>query len=180
MSASTFKWILYPINQFDECAVEWQSLNTKTAKSPLLDPRFITPLLNYFSEKEMVIAFAYKHEELVIASILTKLRLGQWQTFQPSQAPMGMWLCKKEYFNDDSLASLANALPGLVLTLSITQQDPNVLARPCASKYSSTLDYITTPKLDVPESFDDYWATRSKNVRSSVGKAKRRLCGNIA
>jgi len=176
MADQSVQWTTHPIQAFDEIATQWQQLNQKTANSLLLDPRFVKPLIKYFGESEMLIALARHHETLVAASILTKVGFGQWQTFQPSQAPLGMWLCTPDYFHNRSLyQSLTRSLPGTVLTISITQQDPKLLARPVDDKHFSTLDYITTARLDIPEDFEAYWQSRSKNVRTSVGKAKRRL-----
>lgn len=170
------QWTIHPIEYFNEIADQWQSLNKNTANTLLLDPRFINPLIKHFADEDMVIALAYQQQSLIAACILSKKGWGQWQTFQPSQAPLGMWLCQTAYFHNTSLhKQLAKALPGLVLTISITQQDPQILPRPSDNKHFSTLDYITTARMDIPEDFDSYWQSRSKNVRTSVGKAKRRL-----
>lgn len=176
MADQTVQWTIQPIKAFDEIAKQWQQLNQVTANSLLLDPRFVKPLIKYFGDDELLIALAHKDRTLIAASILTKVGFGQWQTFQPSQAPLGMWLCKLNYFHNHSLyQSLSRSLPGAVLTISVTHQDPQLLPRPTDDKYFSTLDYITTARLDIPEDFEAYWQSRSKNVRTSVGKAKRRL-----
>ncbi len=176
MAELSLQWTIHPIEYFIEISGQWQNLNKNTANTLLLDPRFISPLIKHFADKEMVIALAHQKQELVAASILSKKGFGQWQTFQPSQAPLGMWLCQPAHFHDSSFyKKLAKTLPGMVLTISITQQDPQLLPRPEENKYFSTLDYITTARLDIPEDFENYWQSRSKNVRTSVGKAKRRL-----
>ena len=176
MADKSPKWTIHPIEYFHEITAQWQNLNKSTADSLLLDPRFVTPLIKQFADEEMVLALAHQQQELVAASILSKKGFGQWQTFQPSQAPLGMWLCKPALFQDNLFhKALATALPGPVLTISITQQDPQLLPRPEENKHFSTLNYITTARLDIPEDFESYWQSRSKNVRSSVGKAKRRI-----
>lgn len=176
MADQSLQWTVHPIECFDKESSQWQNLNKKTANTLLLDPRFISPLIKHFADEEMVMALAHQQQELVAACILSKKGWGQWQTFQPSQAPLGMWLCKSFYFQDTSFhKQLASALPGIVLTISITQQDPQLLPRPADNKHFSTLDYITTARLDIPKDFESYWQSRSKNARTSVGKAKRRI-----
>lgn len=169
------KWQLFPATSYAELAQQWQELNRRTAKTQLLDPLFVQPLLNHFADGELQIAVATDNGRWVAAGIFKKLGWGRWQTFQPSQAPIGCWLCEAQQFNNALLKSLTQALPGITLALGLTQLDPAMLPRPQETATLTTLDYITTGRLQVPADYDEYWRSRSKNVRQNSNKAKNRL-----
>ena len=73
------------------------------------------------------------------------------------------------------LAALARKLPGAVLAVGLTQQDPSSFPRPADSPRLQTLDYIETARLPVAGSFDDYWAARGKNLRQNMKKQRAKL-----
>jgi hypothetical protein len=99
-------------------------------------------------------------------------RRGAWATFQPAQAPLGLWLQRPAA--PGLLASLMRALPGIPLVFGLTQCDPMLLPRPpdggrCARSTTSTRRIV------LAGSFDDYWNARGKNLRSNLKKQRNRL-----
>ncbi len=170
------QWMLYPVSEFEQWKAAWDGLNQACANgSLLLSSDFVTPCLKFFCNDRTTLAVARLDGEVMALTLVENLGLGRWQTLQPSQAPIGFWLCRPGAFDDTLLRSLAKSLPGWVLSISITQQDPALFLRPNTSNKLKTLDYITTGRLPIPADFEDYWAARGKNVRQNTNKARNRL-----
>lgn len=165
------KWTIEPATAFAQRAAQWRALNADTLASPLLEPEFVMPLLEHFGKDE-VLARCEQDGEVVAMALLSRRRTGTWETFQPSQAPVGMWLQHPRLDTGVLMAGLMRALPGFPLVLSLLQRDPALETRPAAL---STMDYIATARVTVSGSFDDYWAGRGKNLRSNLKKQRARL-----
>jgi len=73
------------------------------------------------------------------------------------------------------LATLLRALPRVAGVVAITQQDPAIVARPENGPQTSTLDYIDTARIVVDGGFDQYWASRGKNLRTNVKRQRAKL-----
>src|SRR4030095_896369 len=65
--------------------------------------------------------------------------------------------------------------PGLVLSIGVTQQDPDCAVRPAASHRLRTLDYIQTARVPVAGTFEDYWNKRGKNLRHNMKRQRAKL-----
>lgn len=168
------KWTIEPAAAFGHRATQWRALNAATLASPLLEPEFVAPLLAHLGKGE-VLASCEHGGETVAMALLSRRRAGTWETFQPSQAPVGMWLQQPGLDTGVLMAGLLRALPGFPLVLSLLQRDPALEARPANSAGVSTMDYIATARVTVSGSFDDYWAGRGKNLRSNLKKQRTRL-----
>lgn len=174
-SQSSPQWQLFSGAVFEQHQQAWDQLNERLSASALLSSRFIQPCLDHFGNDKIKLAVAQAGETLVAMVLIEPAGYGRWLTFQPSQAPVGCWLSDPNYDLDTLLTGLAKALPDPALQISITQQDPQMMPRPQSSGRMSTLDYITTGRLDIPEDFDGYWQSRGKNVRQNTNKSKNRL-----
>lgn len=172
------KWTLYPVSDFPEFKHIWQKLNKIKGNSPLLDPIFIQPLIDNFAEGNEKLAIYGAPEDPDIMAIIRPAKKGVWETFQSSNAPLGLWLSKENSFDAASARSLIKALPGTSISLGLTQQDPLFLERPQTEQTIGTLDYIETAHIDFPESFEDYWAGRGKNLRHNMKRQRNFLNKN--
>lgn len=168
-------WHLYPIAEFKQHIKSWNELNNNGVNTPLLSSDFIIPLLEHFSTGKELLAIHGPLNQADAMAILTKPKLTVWETLQPSQAPLGLWLQNKTLETGTLLSQLRKVLPFPTLLVGITQQDPDLLPRP--EKYSnlSTLDYIQTAKVTVNGSFQDYWNQRGKNLRQNLNRQRNRL-----
>jgi CelD/BcsL family acetyltransferase involved in cellulose biosynthesis len=168
-------WTIHPVADFMSFRQQWQALNAEGMASPLLDIDFVAPLLREFGTGNEVLA-CYEHAGQVQAmALLTCRRRGAWETFQPSQAPIGMWLQRPEVDSKPLLSSLLRKLPGFPLVVGITQQDPQLLRRPEDHGRISTVDYIETAKISLQGSFDEYWDARGKNLKQNMKKQRNKL-----
>lgn len=176
MEYSNVRWQTEPVSEFASIAEQWQNLNSQNSHSLLLTFEFVEPLIRHFPPSEnALLLLGYDNESLVCATIVEKVGFGQWQTYQPSQAPIGVFLLDERCNISEILPLIVSQLPGVVLTLGITQQDPDIITVPEKTKHIETLDYIVTGRLTVPANFEDYWKSRSKNSRQNVSKANNRL-----
>ncbi len=168
-------WQFAPAARFAEHAHAWDALQRSSTDTPFLQSAFIGPLLQVFGSGRELLAVHITDGRPDAAALLQPAGRGMWQTFQPSQLPLGPWLCHAE---DDLAArssTLMQALPGLTLGLGLTQLDPRLLQRPADSGALRTLDYIDTSWVDIAGSWADYWEGRGKNLRQNTRKAHNKL-----
>lgn len=168
-------WTLTPASAFAAHAAQWQRLNADTVRSPLLETDFIAPLLQQFGSGREWLATCVHDGEVVAMAVVTRRKHGVWETFQPSQQPLGLWLSRPGLEVPALMGSLLRALPGLPLVLGLTQCDPALAPPPAAGASLATVPYIDTARITVRGSFDEYWAARGKNLRSNLKKQRAKL-----
>jgi hypothetical protein len=169
------KWSIHPLAAFSELGPAWQAINAATWDTPLLQPRFVAPLIEEFASGDEVIAVLRDGDEPVAMGIFHRASRIGWQTFQPVVAPLGAWVCRTEVALETALGDLAAALPGVTLLVALSQQDPSLFDRPADGSKVRSFDYIPTARIEVEGSFDDYWAGRGKNLRHTVKRQRNKL-----
>lgn len=167
-------WELHPISKFKEHAGNWDRLNQAGAQSPLLTAIFMAPLLKEFGTGDELLAICRPSEPVAMAILRRQSQIA-WETFQPSQAPLGAWLQMPEIDTEELAQSLMKALPGFVMALGITQLDPDMVKRPKDSAALKTIDYIPTARITIEGSFEQYWAKRGKNLRHNLKRQRNQL-----
>jgi hypothetical protein len=173
-------WTVVSARAFAQHAARWQRLHAAGPASPLLAADFVQALLDAFGTgRELLAWHGHKDDagDTDAMTIVTPGRFGVWDTFQPAQAPVGLWLQRDTRPADALLAGLLKALPGPALMLGLTQCDPVLMARPAAAPPSGarSFDYIRTARVTLQGSFDDYWNARGKNLRNNLKKQRNRL-----
>ncbi len=171
-------WRVVPAAEFlaqPELQERWRSLHRASAGSPLLAPEFVAATLAVFGNGDERLAWREVDGQTDVMAVLTPSRLGAWNTFQPSQAPVGLWLQRDARPRSASLPALLRALPGPALTLGLTQCDPMLMERPADGGVTRTMDYIDTARVTLPASFETYWEGRGKNLRTNLRKQRKRL-----
>ncbi len=161
-------------DSFPDHQEAWQALNLKGPNSPLLEPSFLLPLLKEFGTGHEILC-VYGGATPSAMALLSPKGKGVWETFQPSQAPLGPWLEDKGVDTRQVLKALFETLPGFPLVLGITQQDPDIYSRPAADGLLGTVDYIDTARISIRGSFEDYWSGRGKNLRHNMKKQRAQL-----
>lgn len=174
-SAQATRWEIVPIARFSEYAAQWDALQRSCANLPFLESAFLQPLLEEFGTGREILALAYADEKPCAAAIVTRKRPGIWQTFQPSQLPLGAWVSAGTPSIADLGKSLLHALPGFNLSLSLTQIDPQFQPRPNDRPCIRTIDYIETAWVDIDQPFDSYWEARGKNLKTNMRKQRTKL-----
>lgn len=168
-------WTLYPAADFYKNMPQWEKLNAENLGSAVLSSEFMQWLLRYFGSGNEILAICTDQDSPVAMAIVCKVCPFVWQTFQPSQAPLGAWVARPSLPLDWLLKKLIETLPGMPLLLAITQQDPELIPRPQPTKNILTLDYHETARITVKGSFDDYWRKRGKNLRHNLNRQRNTL-----
>lgn len=175
MPQSPLQWQLHPIERFDDFAVAWDRINDAGMGLPFLSSMFISHLLRVFrSGTECLVVLGAPGEEQALG-IVRRGRLGAWETYQPSQLPLGAWVMSHSLDYAESAASLLRTLPGTPLLFALTQQDPLVKPRPNDSSTLRTFDWIQTGWVEVAGSFDHYWKGRSKSLQQNMRTQRSKL-----
>lgn len=169
------KWRIYPASEIERLAQKWDELNKRNVKSPLLTSLFLLAALRNFGTGREKLACLGSSESPDAMAVIFERKLGTWETFQPSQAPVGFWLMRPDMEISNVLPGLISACPGFPLLLGITQQDPELLPRPIETARIRTLDYIETARIVIEGGFDAYWEQRGKNLRQNMRKARNKL-----
>jgi CelD/BcsL family acetyltransferase involved in cellulose biosynthesis len=171
----TGSWHIFPASRFAELRGAWDALNDHGPRSPVLSSGFVGSALEVFGTGKERLAVYGDLEAPLAMGLFQSRRLVAWETFQPSQAPLGAWLNATGESLETLVASLARCLPGIVLQVGLTQQDPDITPRPADTARLQTLDYIETARITLDGSFEDYWAQRGKNLRHNLKRQRNRL-----
>lgn len=169
------KWTIVPAARFHEAAADWTSLHAAAGAPALLAPAFVAPLLDAFASGAELLAQGRDDGRTVAMAVLAPTRRGAWATFQPAQAPVGLWLQLPGLDSGALARSLFGALPGFPLVCALTQMDPMLMPRPPEGPAVRTLDYIDTARVTLAGGFDAYWEARGKNLRANLKKQRNRL-----
>lgn len=168
-------WTILPASHFPQHEEAWNALNAANGNSQLLDFAFVDAARRCFSGGAEVLGIFRASGSVECMGLFAPQSRFAWQTFQPANAPLGIWLGRPGERPEVFAHRLFRRLPGLPLLFGISQQDPDILPPPPVSATLGLLDYITTPRLRVAGTFDDYWASRSKNTRHNIKRQVNRL-----
>src|SRR5262245_28605267 len=90
----TMRWRVHPIGEFDRRSSDWNALNADAGDLPFLRSEFLLPALDEFgSGTELLVTFG-ENNQYAAMGVLKRLRPGMWETFQPSQLPLGAFLLR--------------------------------------------------------------------------------------
>jgi hypothetical protein len=161
---------------YDEHRHKWDAINRSQAHHILLDSVFVGALVRYFGSDKTVLAIS-DDETKPGMLILTRVRSGFWQTFQPAQGPLGLILLSNRDNLEAQIVKLIQHLPGYPLCLSVCQQDPDFT---CFEKIGESakiqvIDYIRTARLSLKGTFEEYWQKRGKDLARNLDRRCRQL-----
>ncbi|MBV5311333.1 GNAT family N-acetyltransferase [Chromatium okenii] len=170
------KWELYPAQDFEKYREQWDELNKFYYGSALLESRFVALLLQYFGNSKIKLAIGQSDQKIVVMTLLEPNTWGTvWTTFQPAQAPLGLWLMSPTLNQEQAIQSLMSTFFRTAILFGITQQDPIFISRPKQTLNLHTIDYISTARIQVNGTFEDYWSVRGKNLRHNLKRQRNRL-----
>ncbi len=168
-------WTIHPIEAFEAHGKAWDALAQSRVGAPFLQSGFMQPAIDAFGRGDELLCLYEAQGQLRIAMILSKQHKGMWQTFQPSQLPLGAFLSDGTVDMERAAPELWRKLPGLSLGLGLTQIDPNFDPRPSDSSKRQSMDYIQTAWVDINSGFDAYWEARGKNLKQNTRKQRNKL-----
>ncbi len=170
-------WKFEPaLHSFAAAKAHWDSLNRLSHDHVLLDSRFVEALLRRFDSSQVLLGIQEVGTVQAMA-LVTRKSPGIWETFQPSQAPLGMLLKDSRQAPLEAIRGLLRSLPGPALQVAILQQDPDFssILPLTGSPEIDLLEYIKTPRLSIAGAYEDYWKSRSGNLRHNLSRQRKRL-----
>jgi CelD/BcsL family acetyltransferase involved in cellulose biosynthesis len=168
-------WTTIKASEFESASRKWQEVADRASATVMLEADFVSALLHAFGSGRELLAIYEGRDGPEAAAILHQTRSGIWSTFNPSEACIGLWIQARTTDMPSLISGLARKLPGFPLVTAITQQDPKLVPRPADLGCVRTLDYIRTAWVAVEGDFDQYWATRGKNLRHNMKRARSEL-----
>ncbi|MCC8998086.1 MAG: GNAT family N-acetyltransferase [Candidatus Contendobacter sp.] len=158
-----------------DLAASWDALNTARGDLPFLAAYCIVAALKEFGDGQERLLLAHDAQGPAAMLVLRQKRFFEWETFQPSQLPLGAWVARKEIPLVEVARSGQRHLPGLCLLFGITQIDPLLALRTPDTDNSLSTDYIDTAWVEIEGDFAAYWNARGKNLRQNMKKQRAKL-----
>lgn len=168
-------WTIHPVAQFADFKIEWDTLVGSRPGTPFLESAFLLPILDIFGTGEELLCLHHVDGQLCAAAIMQRGRKNIWQTFQPSQLPLGAWVTNGNIDLISACNELMRRLPGLTLAIGVSQLDPQIQVRAEDSPKVRTQDYIKTAWVDIEGGFEAYWEARGKNLKQNTRKQRNKL-----
>lgn len=161
---------------FEAASAEWDSLNRSQHDHILLDSGFVAPLLHYFGPRNVQLGTSCNSAAPGMVLVIRK-SLGLWETFQPSQAPLGLFVAASREEPAKYFPEMLSGLPNSAMQLSVLQQDPDFcpLSPQLASRRVEPFPFLDTARLTLQGTFEEYWASRNDDLRRNLMRRMRRL-----
>jgi CelD/BcsL family acetyltransferase involved in cellulose biosynthesis len=166
-------WRFIPASAFSNASHDWHALVTHTEQGPLLSVEFVELALRYFGRGDEVVCFADTPTGTVAATILRRKNWLTWETFQPSQMPMGPWLQVQPASFPKTLQSLLRALRFPTVMVGVTQVDSKFVGASSGNSLA-TLSSISTNETVLPDSLADYIGTLDAKPLSGLMRRLRK------
>lgn len=170
-------WKFQPAaTNFENVREDWDSLNSANGNHILLDSGFVSPLLRHFGNGNIVLARKSDAANPGMA-LLVRQGTGRWETFQPSQASLGLIVLGRRDEAGNGLLELTRELPGYAMQLSVMQQDPDYSSFTANTNEGNlqSLNYIDTARITLKGTFEEYWKARGTNLRHNLARRRRRM-----
>lgn len=167
-------WHCFPSAEFPSLAARWQALCDATIGSPLLSADFVDVALSHFGRGDELVCLGERRGATIAGTILQRKGAIAWQTFQPSQMPLGPWLQSPGDSTAEIAGSLLRQLPGAALWLDITQLDSGFYPQNDGPNLM-TVDSITTGRVLLAPDMDTFMAgnTIKSNPKPTAALMRR-------
>ena len=142
----------------------------------LLDSEFVATVLHHFGDDAVLLGAETQGKDPGMALVVRKSP-GIWETFQPSQAPLGLILLGNADTTGEDLLEVTRRLPRYALQFSVLQQDPDYTSFPLKERtaHVEPMEYIRTARITLNSTFEEYWKSRGSNLRHNLARRRRRL-----
>lgn len=166
-------WRLLDANQYNAWVPEWDRLNHNLfGGHPLLDSRFVEPLLTHFGKPGLKMAIYQEADATIAMALLQRSSWGIWRSFLPPQAQVSPSLIP-----DPEVAErLARSLPRSTSRLDLLNQD--TAYPPFHDATIRSIDrtpHLHTMAVATDGSFSDYWNERPRKLRNNAKRWLRKL-----
>jgi len=171
MSEKNIYWEFYSAKKhFNSFSDQWDQLNASIcSQHPLLNSRFIQPLIDSFGYDNLTLALLRAPDNIVAAILLQRKNSIVWSTFSPSQLPMTPMLLDRDMMSR-ALHLLVRKLPGFCVLLEILHHDPEFcpIKKDIVEQCCIIRRYGTTTRISCDFDFDTFWTDRPKKLRENI------------
>lgn len=177
MSHLDLQWQDLPVSDLTgEWAKSWDILNAERGDLPFLATYFIKTALDQFGSGQERLLIAQDQQGPAVMLVLYRKHFFIWETFQPSQLPLGAWVARKDISLLEAACSvLHSGLLKFGLIIGITQVDPLLAPHEPETANSVSNDHINIGWVELEGSFSDYWNSRGKNLRQNLRRQRKKL-----
>lgn len=136
---------------------------------PLLDSEVVNLLLKHLGSGTEVVAVCKKGASIVAMTVIVRYKTVAWQTWQPPQQPLGLWVHDEAIPFSDLMRSFVETQQCAMF--SVTHLDPRFYPRPSDIE---AFDCMQTTYVPVTTDFKTYWDARH-NLRTNLKKQRNKL-----
>ena len=165
-------WRIVPARCFADWAGRWQTLNSKGARTPALDERLITALIEEFADRHTYLAILGNPAAPSAMILLKRESQIAWRFFAEDFAPIAPIVTQPELDLATEWLNLLVRLPGMPQRLILANLDPDTVPRPQNAMLVNVKDDFVTHRLTVDKNFDQYLAERSANFRHNLRRRR--------
>jgi hypothetical protein len=169
-------WSFLPVDEFQHYAAEWQKLvEVHYAAHPLLDVKFVGPLVETFAGDDVSLAVERRDGEVAGMSLLEPVRRGMVKVFSPSQSPLCLLLTRRQEDYGVAVRRLFQSMPQFTWSVELKQYD-SAYCGPLAAcgRVVERIVHGETMAVRIEDDFEHYWQARSRNLRKNIGRYFRR------
>jgi hypothetical protein len=151
----------------------WRRLTQQmSAQHPTLEAEFLVSASRLLANEPLRVHLAYHTGEgghADTAALLERLNFGIWRILTTAHLPVAPIVGGVRKDIPRTLVdSLLRSLPGMPLFLRIKNWDPDYSPRFDAALCHQSIATHTTVRIDTVGNFEDYWSSRSKNLRRNI------------
>jgi len=168
-------WRVLAGHQLDSFRTLWQLAKTTAGVShPVLEADFLASAQQLLSQYPERIHLAVHGPENApdAALLLERLDACRWRSFSTAHIPLttACVSARSVERNTRFMHSLFGALPGTPLVVKLVNADPEYFPdlRVLYADRAEAFQTHRTVRIDVTDSFEEYWASRSKNLRRNL------------
>ena len=145
---SKMDWKLVSASQLAALAEPWDELQARTLPQAFLRSDFLLPLLDQFGQGNELLAYREDGIGWTAALLLQPQGKGRWNSFQPSQLPLGPVLLPQGEAIEDCLQALLRSLPGKLTAADqrlyqIPGSPPNMIHPPAGDPFAPRNQFAT-------------------------------------
>lgn len=175
VSSPSSAWQIHPAGDFPEWSSRWRSLNERCGRTPALDERLISILIDEFADADVYLAILGNSAAPSAMLLIRRTSRIVWNVFTADFAPIAPVVASPDVDLAAEWPRLLRYLPGMPQLLLAPDLDPDIVPCPRASPLVSISDDFVTHRLALGTSFDQYLAGRSRKFRSNINRHRNLL-----